>query len=170
MNREQMEHILRAAAAITREREFVVVGSQALLAAVPDLGPPLNKSMELDLYPLRNPAAADLIDGTIGELSPFDDTFGVYAHGVGPETAVLPSGWMQRAIRVENENTGGSCGICPRPADLAVSKLVAGREKDLAFVAAMLGQGLVDKTSIDSLLPELTPAHRDLVRQRLGRL
>jgi len=170
MNREQMEHILRAAAAITREREFVVVGSQALLAAVPDLGPPLNKSMELDLYPLRNPAAADLIDGTIGELSPFDDTFGVYAHGVGPETAVLPSGWMQRAIRVENENTGGSCGICPSPADLAVSKLVAGREKDLAFVAAMLGQGLVDKTSIDSLLPEMTPAHRDLVRQRLGRL
>jgi hypothetical protein len=97
MRRDQMEHVLRAAAAITRERDFVVIGSQALLASVPELAPPLDQSMELDVYPLNNPAAADLIDGSIGELSPFGETFGYYAHGVGPETAILPRAWRDRA-------------------------------------------------------------------------
>ncbi len=35
MRRDQMEHILRAAAAVTNERDFVVIGSQALLASLP---------------------------------------------------------------------------------------------------------------------------------------
>jgi hypothetical protein len=131
MKREQMEHLLRAAAAITGEREFVVLGSQALLAAVPHLPPPLDQSMELDLYPANRPELADLIDGTIGELSPFDQAFGYYAHGISPETAVLPSGWQTRVLVVENENTRGGRGLCISPVDLAASKLVAGRKKDL---------------------------------------
>lgn len=36
MEREQLEHVLRAAAAITREDEFVVIGSQSIFGAVPD--------------------------------------------------------------------------------------------------------------------------------------
>jgi hypothetical protein len=40
----------------------------------------------------------DLIDGTIGELSMFQDTHGIYAHGVGKETAVLPAGWEDRLV------------------------------------------------------------------------
>jgi hypothetical protein len=35
MNRASLEHVLRAAAAITNERDIVVVGSQALLAQFP---------------------------------------------------------------------------------------------------------------------------------------
>jgi hypothetical protein len=64
-----MEHVLRAAAAVTNQTDFVVIGSQALLASFPDLPPPLDQSMELDLYPLNNPEVADLIDGTIGETN-----------------------------------------------------------------------------------------------------
>jgi hypothetical protein len=102
MKREHLEHILRAAAAVTNEREFVVLGSQSLLASVPDIRPPLDQSMELDLYPLHAPEAATLIDGTIGELSPFNETFGYYAHGVGPGTAVLPRNWRSRAVVKES--------------------------------------------------------------------
>ncbi|NLG33752.1 MAG: hypothetical protein GX548_00190 [Lentisphaerae bacterium] len=165
-----MEHILRAAAAVTNEREFVVVGSQALLAAVPDLPEPLAQSMKLDLYSPSNPEAADLIDGTIGELSPFDGTFGYYAHGVGPETAVLPRDWRSRALVVENENTGGARGICPSPTDLALSKLAAGRDKDLRFVEAMVQLGLVSKGAMEALLCELEEEPRRLVRPRLDRM
>jgi len=169
VKREQMEHILRAAAAITLEQDFVVVGSQALLAAVPELSPPLDQSMELDLYPLRNPSAADLIDGTIGELSPFNETFGCYAHGVSPETAKLPGRWRERAIIVENENTGGARGICIGPLDLAISKLAAGREKDLTFVAAMMKQGIVTKAAVLEILSDLDVSSRDIIAQRLER-
>ena len=36
MNRSEIEHILRSAAAILNEKEFVVIGSQAILGAHPD--------------------------------------------------------------------------------------------------------------------------------------
>ncbi len=170
MRRDQMEHILRAAASITNEREFVVIGSQALLAALPDLGPPLDKSMELDLYPLNNPAAASLIDGTIGELSPFDETFGYYGHGVGPETAILPRDWRDRAITVQNQNTGDAVGICISPEDLALSKLAAGREKDLEFVSEMVARGIVQTERLGCLVDELEADARELTRGRIERI
>jgi len=44
------------------------------------------------------PEKADIIDGCIGELSPFHETFGYYAHGIGPETAVLPAKWKTRLV------------------------------------------------------------------------
>ena len=170
MKREHLEHILRAAFAITNEREFIVVGSQSLLAAVPALPAPLDHSMELDLYPPANPEAADLIDGTIGELSPFDETFGYYAHGVGPETAILPRNWRSRSLVVENANTAGARGICPSPADLAISKLAAGRDKDFRFVESMADLGLVSKEELTPLLSELPEEWRTIIQPRLDRM
>lgn len=73
MKRDQMEHILRAAAAITRERDFIVLGSQALLAAVPELPPTLNQSMEtraLCISPV-DLAISKLIAGRVKDLDLF---------------------------------------------------------------------------------------------------
>lgn len=144
MRRSQLEHLIRAAAAITNEYEIVVIGSQAILGAVPDAPDVLLRSMEADLYPLHRPDLADLIDGAIGELSPFEERFGYYAQGVGPETAVLPSNWESRLVKVQNENTDLKIGWCLEPHDLAAAKLAAGRGKDLAFVAALLAHRLID--------------------------
>jgi len=160
MTREEMEHVLRAASALTGETEFVVVGSQALLALAATLPDALSRSMELDLYPLHRPEAADLIDGCIGELSPFHETFGYYAHGVGPETAPLPRNWRRRAVEWKSDLTGGARAICPGPADLALSKLVAGREKDMVFVRAMLEHGWIKREDLVALLDELSPEQR----------
>ncbi|MGH9252973.1 MAG: hypothetical protein ACRD3C_00220 [Vicinamibacterales bacterium] len=41
MDRVALEHILRAAAAIADEREFVVIGSQAVLGQFPNAPPAL---------------------------------------------------------------------------------------------------------------------------------
>jgi hypothetical protein len=51
------------------------------------------------------------------------------AHGVAEETAVLPAGWRGRLVLISNENTRSSRGWCLEVHDLAISKLVAGREK-----------------------------------------
>lgn len=51
MKRSEVEHVLRAAAAIAQEHSFVVVGSQAILLAHPDAPEELLVSRELDLYP-----------------------------------------------------------------------------------------------------------------------
>ncbi len=100
MRRSELEHLIRAAAAITNEYELVVIGSKSILGAYPQAPDTLLQSMEADLYPLNRPELADLIDGAIGELSPFQERFGYYAQGVGPDTAVLPAGWEQRLVKV----------------------------------------------------------------------
>jgi hypothetical protein len=138
MRRHQLEHIIRAAFAITAAPELVIIGSQALLGQFPEAPAELLTSIEADVFAPQNPAAADLIDGSIGEGSPFHQTFGYYAHGVGPETAILPAGWRDRLVPVRNPNTGGGTALCLEVHDLAVSKLVAGRDKDLEFVAGLL--------------------------------
>lgn len=155
MNRKELEHIIRAAAAITDQYEIVVVGSQSILGAVPDAPPALLQSMEADVYPLRRPDLADLIDGAIGELSPFEERFGYYAQGVGPETATLPAGWETRLVKIQNANTDLKIGYCLEPHDLAASKLVAGREKDWPFVATMLEHRLIQASTLSDRLAGL---------------
>ena len=74
MHRSDLEHLIRAAAAITDQHEIVIVGSQSILGAFPTAPEVLLASMEADFYPLHRPELADLIDGSIGELSPFHET------------------------------------------------------------------------------------------------
>ena len=143
MTRAQLEHLLRAAGALTDEREIVILGSQAILGTFPEAPEEIRRSMEADAFPLGSPEKADLIDGSIGELSPFHETYGYYAHGISPESAVLPDGWRERLVRVCTPATQGVVGLCLAPEDLAASKLAAGREKDLDFVVACLRHGLV---------------------------
>ncbi|MFO7535792.1 MAG: DUF6036 family nucleotidyltransferase, partial [Kiritimatiellia bacterium] len=161
MTRHQLEHILRAAGAITDEREIVVLGSQAILGSFPDAPPELCQSMEADAFPMHNVEKADLIDGTIGELSPFHETHGYYAHGITPESATLAEGWRERLVRLQSPATGDVVGHCLSPADLAVSKLAAGRDKDIAFVSILIARRFVPVPAIENLAATLPPAARE---------
>jgi hypothetical protein len=171
MTRQQLEHLIRAAATIADDDELIIVGSQSILGAYPAAPPELLVSVEADVYPKNHPERADLIDGTIGELSPFHETYGYYAQGVGPETAVLPAGWEARLVPIQNENTRGAKGLCLEPNDLVLSKYVAGREKDLLFTRVAAQQGLVQLVQLKQRLPTmpLTAAQRDLVEARISR-
>jgi hypothetical protein len=173
MTRQQLEHVIRAAAANADARDIVVVGSQAILGAYPDAPAELTESMEADVFPKESPERSIVIDGSIGELSLFHKTFGYYGHGVGETTAILPDGWKERLVKVETPGTMGAVGWCLEAHDLAVSKLAAGREKDLAFVAAMVRLGLASPQVIRGRLattPRLTPEWRQLTEARLDGL
>ena len=171
MTRSQLEHIIGAAGAIADDEDIVVIGSQAILGEFPEAPEELLVSMEADVYPRTYPERADLIDGSIGEGSPFERLFGYYAHGVGPETAVLPEGWEGRLVAVSNANTRFVRGWCLEAHDLAMAKLVAGREKDLAFVDGLrrhgMAQGEVLKARLEGM--RLERAIRDLVAERIAR-
>lgn len=165
MNRAQLEHVIRASAAISGDDEIVVIGSQAILGQFPIPPEELTVSIEADVYPKNKPEHADLIDGSIGELSPFHSTFGYYAQGVAPETAVLPAGWEARLVPVRSPATRGATGWCLEIHDLVLSKYIAGREKDLEFVAATARHELVDR---DELLQRLATMPIDDVRRALA--
>ena len=128
MTRAELEHLIGAAATIADDGEIVVIGSQAVLGQFPDAPAELCRSMEADLWPRNHPERWELVDGSIGELSPFHEAFGYYAQGVGPETAVLPDGWQERLVRVQSERTRGAVGLCLEVHDLvAPSTPPAGR-------------------------------------------
>jgi hypothetical protein len=159
VTREQLEHLLRAAADIVDDDEIVVIGSQAILAQFPDVPASMRVSMEADLFPLHYPERADIIEGTIGELSPFHETFGYYAHGVGEETARLSEGWKERLVVIQNANTRGVKGLCLEVHDLLVAKVLAGRDKDLDFLRDAARHRLA---SADLLLRRLANVEADL--------
>jgi hypothetical protein len=70
---------------------------------------------------------------------------GYYAQGVGPETAKLPAGWQNRLVAIHNENTNGITGLCLDVHDLAISKLVAARTKDMEFIQELAQHDMIQK-------------------------
>ena len=147
MRRDQLAHVLRAAATITKDNDILVIGSNAILGSFDedDLPAETTLSIEVDIAFFDDPdeIKSDLVDGNIGEDSMFHATYGVYGQGVGLTTAVLPDGWRARLVVFEPTAAAPSRALCLEAHDLVVSKLVAGREKDYTFALALLRSGLV---------------------------
>jgi hypothetical protein len=153
MQRDQLEHLIRAAGAISGSRRVIVIGSQAILGQYPTGAPArATLSMEADLLPLDALDMSEMLSGSLGELSPFHNTFGYYGDGVSLTTATLPAGWKDRLVAIDNPNTNGYIGLCLELHDLLLSKYFAGRDKDHEFCRAVVQARL---------------ANRDVLRQRL---
>jgi hypothetical protein len=170
MNRLQLEHIIRAAGDIAGDDEIVILGSTAVLSQFPDVPEQIIHSVEAHIFPKNKPEMASVIDGCIGELSPFHQTFGYYAHGVGPETAGnLPSGWEKRLVSVRNDNTRGITGWAVEIHDLVIGKYVSARGKDLDFNQQLIRLGLVSKKisleRLESL--EASPVEKERIRRQV---
>jgi hypothetical protein len=148
MRREQLEHVIGAAANIVGLDEFVVIGSQAILGSFPDAPASLLRSLEADIYPADDPDGAESIDGALGDGSQFHRTHGYYAHGVGPETLKAPAGWEQRLLRVTMAPRPASkrrpTALFLEPHDLVLAKCAAGRARDWDFARDVIAARLVD--------------------------
>ena len=118
----------------------------------PDAPEALLVSQEADVYSRKHPERGDLIDGSIGEGSPFQRSFGYFAHGVDETTAVLPEGWEGRLVAVNSAATQGARGWCLEVHDLSIAKYVAGREKDLNFTRILAHNRMTER---DILLSRL---------------
>ena len=70
-------------------------------------------------------------------------------------STTLPAGWANRLVPVSNENTAGAIGWCLDVHDLALSKLVAGRDRDLEL--AVVRRAAADG-GIGGDAPEQQPA------------
>lgn len=169
MRRAELEHIIRAAASVADDDALVIVGSQAILAQFPDAPDSMLVSREADVYPRNHPERADEIEGSLGDGSYFDETYGYYAHAVGPETAKAPAGWEERLVPICNENTGGATGWCLEAHDLVLAKCAAGRENDWKFAEEALRHGLVDPDDLRRRAEKLPlePSHLEHVLRML---
>ncbi|MFH0996043.1 MAG: DUF6036 family nucleotidyltransferase [Pseudomonadota bacterium] len=187
MNRNELEHIIRAAGEIARVRILIILGSQSVLGQFPDLAESLPKSdhseisfvsqkrqvlcrsVEADIMVPESEEKAELIEAVIGELSSFHDTFGYYAQGVDHTTSKLPEGWETRLIEICNRNTNDISGMCLEIHDLIISKLYAARKKDMEFFQAAVSIGLISKEILAERLDktQMSEEKRGLIKNNI---
>jgi hypothetical protein len=157
VNRDQLEHAIRAACDVSKDQDLIIFGSQAIVGTYPDAPGDLRASIEIDIQPKNRPEAVDEIDGALGELSMFHQTHGFYVHGVSIDSASLPAGWEHRTVAVSDPvGTRGGIGHCIEIHDLAASKLAAWREKDRVFVTTLLIERLVDPQVLVARIEDLS--------------
>jgi hypothetical protein len=169
MKKSELDHVLRAAKEITGEDKFIVVGSQSLHGKGIDVDQFL-ASIEVDLYVPLQERKTELLNA-IGEGSPFHETYGYYADPVDERTAILPRKWKQRLVNLPPGNTNGAKGLCLDPHDMAVSKYIAGRDKDLQLLQGLLDAGHIDKKTLLERLDEtvVDEARKSAARARIVR-
>ena len=168
MKKQQVDHVLRAAGRITGEKQFIIVGSQALHGKHPDLADSIVRSVEVALLAPKSPDRTEWLVA-IGVYSPFHEEFGYYADPVSAETATLPKGWKGRLVRLPPGDTEGVRGLCLDPHDLAISKYVAFREKDLLFIRELARRRIISKDQLLTLLEQtkITDDLRERIRARI---
>ena len=144
MNREQLLDLTERVKLVAGVELPVIIGSQSLYGVtsrVPDI---VKRLVECDflLLAVGSPAFRAIIE-QIGSASSFQEAHGYYADAVGLATVVLPTGWQERLVPLADE-AGNLHAYCLEVHDTCVSKLMAGREKDFAFIKELLDRGLVD--------------------------
>jgi hypothetical protein len=171
MRRRELQHIVFELCERFALTEVFVVGSSAILAVMPD--PPegaLTVTRDVDIIPPNDEdeRMADQISFVIGEASPFDIEYGYHAQGVSLKTpSYAPRGWQTRTIDL---TVGKIVAHCMEPHDLVLSKLGAGRDKDLEFAHAAAALGLVELSILLkhlSLVPT-TGEHLRLMAARIA--
>lgn len=167
MRREQLQHVILEIGERFGLTEFYVIGSAAILAAAPDPDrTELVATRDVDVLPVvDDPRLSDQISFVIGEGSAFDEEHGYYAQGVDHRTAKFaPAGWRERAIPVVVERFRA---LCMEPHDLVLSKLGAGRDKDLQFARAAADSGLVSVAVLRERLKNIAASDEQLRRIEL---
>jgi len=173
MRRREWQHVLLEVGERFALTEVFVIGSSAILAVLPD--PPegvLTATRDVDIIPPNDEdeRIADQISYVIGEASPFDVEYGYHAQGVSLKTPTYaPDGWQARTIDV---SVGKIVAHCMEPHDVILSKLGAGREKDLEFASAAAALGLVVQSGLLTNLHfvRTTTEHSRLIAERISAL
>lgn len=160
MRKSQFETALKAAAALSGEQEFIVVGSQSVHAHTDNAPIEVLISKECDLWAKGKEEKLAVLEGALGQRSAYFTEHGVYVDAVEPGLILLPIGWENRLrpLRV-----GEVTAWCLDVNDLVVSKLNAGRLKDYEFVNAVLRSRLADFDVIVQRLETFSDLHQRAV-------
>lgn len=110
---------------------------------------------------------AEKRNGEIGELSAFHESNGYYPKGISLNTATLPEGWQDRLHGWPLTSSAPANARFLDKHDLVVSKLVAFRDKDREFVAALIRTGLVEPETVRERIDLLPDRVAQLVTKRM---
>ena len=160
MRKSQFEAVLIAAAKVSGEKQFVVVGSQSVHAHTDSAPVEVLISKECDIWPKGREEKLAVVEETLGQRSAYFTEHGVYVDAVEPGLILLPTGWERR---LKPFQAGDVTAWCLEVNDLVVSKLNAGRLKDYEFINAVLRIRLADFDEIVKRIESFPDLHQRAV-------
>jgi len=143
----------------------IIVGSQVVHVITNFVPEIVRQSVECDF--LFGEGSAEIrrqVNLKLGIFSSFQQENGFYADALGKATVVLPKDWEKRLQNLTND-AGETIALCAEIHDVAVSKFVAGREKDFQFLKDGFERGFIDfKIFVERLrLIKETPQNKVLI-------
>lgn len=134
MRKSDLFELIAAIKFLAPDETPIIVGSQAV-HLVTNFPPEIvQQSIECDfLIAGGKSEIRAVINKKLGVFSQFQIEHGFYADALGLATVILPEGWKERLQNLEDES-GNVIAKVAEIHDIAVSKLIAGREKDFVFL------------------------------------
>ncbi|MGH9841425.1 MAG: DUF6036 family nucleotidyltransferase [Blastocatellia bacterium] len=143
MKKESLFDLIRRVTELSGVTLPIIVGSQTLYSLTDQVPQVVRGSLEADFLLAGDDSDARLIvNKELGVTSNFYDTYGYFADGLGLATVSLAPGWRERLQPLKDDG-GKTVAMCLEIHDLAVSKLIAGREKDMPFLCYLLDSQLI---------------------------
>jgi len=163
--------IVKRVSELTGVESPVIVGSQTLYAVTESVPSIVRDSVECDfMLAEAGIEAIQAVNHHLGILSSFSKTKGYFADGLGLATVVLAPGWKDRLIPLKDDG-GQTVALCLELHDTAVSKLMAGRDKDYVFLNEILASRLISlETLVERAALILETAHEGALLPRLQKL
>jgi hypothetical protein len=145
MQLQSLKHLLSVVQAVAAPQTIYLLGSGCLLPAHPELGEPgqplaLTQDGDFLIEPV-NDSLAGMLQEAVGKEAIFMEHFGYYADILRPTLAeALPAGWESRLHPVAGYDNVFALDAY----DLALVKLMVGRQKDLDLLRALLKLGILE--------------------------
>jgi hypothetical protein len=164
MNLGSLQHLVRSVRTLAADCEVIVLGSASLLASFPELGEgsePLAVTYDADLCPQPfDETTALMIHESLGESGAFHLRHGYHVDVLRDSIfETLPPGWRERLVSVPD--CDGAFALDPQ--DLAATKLLVGRSKDIALVRQLAASGRVSRPIVEKRLDAIPKAERFIV-------
>ncbi len=144
MQRSDLFELVRQIKKITPDELPIIVGSQAVHLVTnfpPDI---IQQSIECDFLFVGGKSETRIeVNKRFGVFSSFQLEKGFYADALGLATVILPTNWQERLQPFKDEN-GETIALVSEIHDIAVSKLIAGREKDFQFLRELFSRQLIE--------------------------
>jgi hypothetical protein len=170
MKRDALFPLLAEVRKLLNDTLPVVVGSQSAYGQAAWLPAVVKTSLEVDIMLKPEMDSQRLIRKRLGMDSPYHAEHGVYADPLGIGIVSLPPHWEDRLVEVRDD-AGELAFLALELHDTAVSKLMAGREKDFEFLTELLLGGVLQmERFLERALQMRDTVHVGALRPRLQRL
>lgn len=162
MLRDNFDHLIRAASAITNHKKYLVIGSQAILLddqykdmkeiEIYDENFIIFQSQSVDIVLLDDELTENnkIINMILGNDSHFHIRFGYYLKTVDLLNASLFKDWEQRLNFYRYANSVYAYGLSIE--DIAISKIISYRKKDIAYLKNLFDYQLINHSKINYIV------------------